>query len=129
MRPSSTAVSDFDEALVFERAQKAAHIAGIEAQFPAQSADVRPAGADLENHPRLAERPAAPQIALLQRADALGDEAVEAPNLIEPLAVHSLTIVRELRNASPWRDAGLGLTADAPFGDRVRGAQDRERHA
>ena len=88
-------VSDRDEALTFERAQQPAQIAGIEPETVAQFLQVRAPGAGLENEPRLGERPAAAQVAVRQRADALRHEAVEPANLLD-LSIHSLTLVREI---------------------------------
>ena len=55
---------------------------------------IRPIGADFEDEARLAERPAALEIAPLKRADAPRDRAVEASNPPNLIAVHSLTLVR-----------------------------------
>ena len=74
---------DFDQPLGGKRAQQAAEIAGIEAERGAQAARVGAGEADLEDQPRLAERPAAAEIALVERADAARDEAVEAADLLD----------------------------------------------
>ena len=86
---------DRDQALAFERPQEAAQIAGIEAEPGAQGFGVGALRADLEQDPRLAERPAALEIALIERADRLGDGAVEAANAADRLGIHSLTLVRD----------------------------------
>ena len=49
---------------------------------------------DFENEPRLRQRRASAQVIGLERADAPGDQTVEAPNLPELPFVHSLTLVR-----------------------------------
>jgi hypothetical protein len=40
------------------------------------------------------------EVAVLQRADMLGDDAVEATDLLYLVLIHSLTLVRYLRGAS-----------------------------
>jgi hypothetical protein len=45
---------------------------------------------------RLGERPLPGEEAVVERADALGDEAIEAADLVDGGRIHSLTFVREL---------------------------------
>ena len=97
---------DFDQPLGGKRAQQAAQIAGIEAERAAQAARVGAGEADLEDQPRLAERPAAAEIALVERADPAGDKAVEAADLLDSSVGHSLTLVRECGLASAWTSGG-----------------------
>jgi addiction module HigA family antidote len=52
-------------------------------------------GTDLEEHARLTQGPIATEKAVLQCSGALGDQAVEAPNLFDLLGPHSLTLVRD----------------------------------
>ena len=85
-RASPSPPDDFDQPLGGKRAQQAAQIAGIEAERGAQAARVGAGKADLEDQPRLAERPAAAEIALIERADAARDEAVEAADLLDRVA-------------------------------------------
>ena len=86
---------DDDEPVGGERREHAAQVAGVEPEPVPQRADVGALGADLPEHPRLAERPASGQERLVERAGALGDDAVEPPHLGYPLFHNSLTIVRE----------------------------------
>ena len=83
-----------------ERAQQPAQVAGVDAEPGAEHADVAALLADLPEHARLAERPVAGEEAVVERADALGDEAVEAAELLHHLVVHrrrvhSLILVRQ----------------------------------
>ena len=78
-----------------ERAQQAAEVAGVDAEPRAQHADVAAVLADLPQHARLAERAVPGEEAIVERADPLRDEAVEAPHLGDGLVVHSLILVRE----------------------------------
>ncbi len=93
-RASPLPLNDFDQPLGGKRAQQAAQIAGIEVERGAQAPRVGAGEADLEQQPRLAERPAAAEIALVERADAAGDEAIEAADLLDRSVGHSLTLVR-----------------------------------
>src|SRR5690606_6037167 len=73
-----------DEALGFEGAQQAAGVTGIKGELLAQAAHVDAAcaaRADLEQEARFTERTAALQVIVVQRADALGDGAIEAADL------------------------------------------------
>src|SRR5208282_3106836 len=92
-----------------------AHVAGIEAEPHAQRAQVRSFGSDLEDEARLAERPAALEIARLQRADAQRDRSVEAANLPNLIAIHSLTLVRVLCVARGTRGAAVPFPSHRPM--------------
>jgi hypothetical protein len=85
--------------LALERAQQAAQIARVEAERVAQRAHIGTADARLENQPRLAQWPAAAEVAPLERADALRDEAVEAADLLNLKGIYYLTLVREFEFA------------------------------
>src|SRR5208337_4712279 len=104
----------FDESLARQGLQHPAHVAGVEAEPHAQHAHVRPFGSNLEDKARLAERPAAREIARLQRADAQRDPAVEAANPPHLIAVHSLTLVRFLMLASGMGRRGIALPSASP---------------
>ena len=95
---------DRDQALRLERLDETAEIARIEPEPHAEGAEIDAVGADFENEPRLRQRPASAQVVGLERADAPGDQTVEAPNLPE-LALHSLTLVRHRPISSLARTA------------------------
>ena len=82
------------EPLPFERSQEPADITGIERQPRAQLPHLRPLAADFVQQPRLAERAAAIEKAVVERADPLGHRTVEAANSPHLIGVHYLTIVR-----------------------------------
>ena len=99
----SPAPGDFDQPLCGQRAQQAAQIAGIEPERGAQTAHFRAGEAGLEDQPRLAERPAAAEIAVVEGADAARDKPIEAADLLDRGVGHSLTLVREWVFASAAR--------------------------
>ena len=61
------------EAIVFERPQQPADVAGIQVEACAQRANVAPVGADLPQQSRRADRPAAGQVLIVQDPDSLRD--------------------------------------------------------
>ena len=89
------AVLDHDQPFRFQRAQQPARVAGVESQPPAQVTDVGAVGTDLPQQARLAQRPAAVEVALVQGAHPLRDGAVEAAHARDRLGVHCLTLVKE----------------------------------
>ena len=70
-----------DEALRLEGLDQPGDVGRIETEPPAEVPEIGAVGADLEEQPRLAERAVAPQKVIVQRPDALGDEAVEPADL------------------------------------------------
>ena len=66
-------------------------------EAPPQLAYLGPAPADLPEETSLSERAVRREIPVLERADALGDEPVEAPHAANVGVPHSLTRVREYR--------------------------------
>jgi hypothetical protein len=70
-----------DQPLRRQRLREAAQVTRVEPQPCTQLAQVCAALADLEQHPRLAERPIAAKEVVVERSRALGDEAVEAADL------------------------------------------------
>ena len=88
--PSVVAIAfDCDQPLVLERLEQSADIARIQPEPLAQRAYVASDRADLEKKARLAERPAAAEIALVQRAGAQRDCAVEAAHLFQERSIHN----------------------------------------
>jgi hypothetical protein len=73
--------------------EEPAEIARIEPESRPQRPEVDAGGPDFENEPRLRQRPAPVQVIGFERADAAGDETVEAANLGELALVYSLTLV------------------------------------
>src|SRR4051794_287597 len=107
-----------DEILALERPQEPAGIAGVEPEPLAQLPEIGAPRADLIEDPRLAERAAAVKIAVLEGADALRDDAVEAADLLNLVWSHSLTLVRDrgwrkLRRRN-GRNAGRGAYVPSP---------------
>ncbi len=85
---------DDDQPRGLERAQQPARIPGIHAQPAAELAHLGAVGADLPQHARLSDGPAATEELLVERAHALGDHAIEGAHARHHRAAHSLTIVR-----------------------------------
>jgi hypothetical protein len=77
-----------------ERAEQPAGVAGVQVEAVAERPYLAALGADLPEHPGLAERPVAGEEAVTQRTDSLGYGPVEAPHLLDARRVHSLTLVR-----------------------------------
>ena len=80
--------SDDHEPVALERAQHSAQVAGVEVQAATQRPHLTVAPADLPEHSRLAERPAPPEVGVVQRAHPLGHGAIEAPNLGNEVVSH-----------------------------------------
>jgi hypothetical protein len=76
--------------LAFERSQYPADVSRIEAEPPAQISHVGPNGSNLPEQPRLTERARSSEKMILERANSLGDDAVEAPDLIDSWVRHDL---------------------------------------
>src|SRR5258708_37998516 len=70
---------------------------GVEAGPWSQPPNVGAVRADLPQQARLTERAVAGQERVVERADPLRDDPVEAPDPADHVRVHSLTIVREMR--------------------------------
>jgi hypothetical protein len=70
-------------------------VSGVEAEPSSEGPHGAPFGPDLPQHAVLAERPVPLQIAVVERSDALGHDPVEAPDLIDERAGHSLILVRD----------------------------------
>ena len=101
---ASTVPSAFrhrDQSLCRQGLEQAAEITGIESELAAKRAEIDAVGPDLEQKPRLRQRPAPAQVVDLERADALGHGAVEAADLQQLVLVHSLTLVRYLSAFKP----------------------------
>ena len=100
--------------------EETAEIARIEPKSRPQRPEVDAGGPDFENKSRLRQRPASAQVIGFERADASGDETVEAANLGELALVHSLTLVSNLWFASFGVGAGAAVepTAAPPEGRR-----------
>ena len=79
------AAPDADEPVALEGAQQPTEVPRVQVEPRAEGADVAAVLADLPEHPGLAERAVAGQVVVVQRADALGDGPVEAPDLLELL--------------------------------------------
>ena len=58
-------------------------MAGVEAEPRPERAHLTALGSDLPQDPILAERPVAAEVPIVERAGALGDDPVEAPDLID----------------------------------------------
>jgi len=97
---------DRDQAVGLQRPQQPAEIARVEPQPRAQLAYLAALLADLPQDARLPERPTAAEEALVERAGALGDRAVEAADVGDQLRVDSLTLVRELWARHPEAQIG-----------------------
>ena len=77
---------DHDQALGLERPQQPARVAGIHPQALPQIPHLGPAGADLPQEARLAQRTATAEELLVERTHALRHRAVEAPHPTDELA-------------------------------------------
>src|SRR5207247_8090693 len=78
-----------------EGAEQAAEIARVEVEPGPQAPYVAPVDADLPEQTRLSQRPVPREIAIVEGADALGDQPVEAAHLADSHVEHSLILVRE----------------------------------
>jgi hypothetical protein len=81
--------------LLLERAHQPGGVAGIQPELGPQGSHVLAEATDLVDQTCLAERPAHPQEVLGERADALRESAIEAPDGLQVGMSHSLTIVKE----------------------------------
>ena len=90
----SGSLAHTNQPLLLERLNQTGDIAGIETQALAEVAEVRSVGPDLVEQARSAERPAAAQEVIVERADPLGDEAVELPDPRDLVGLHHLTLVK-----------------------------------
>ena len=94
-RRSSVAGLDRDEPGGLEGAEQAAEVARVEAEPGPQAPHVAAGGTDLPQQARLAQRPVPGEVVVLERADPLRDEPVEAAHLADSRVEHSLILVRE----------------------------------
>ena len=92
---------DGDHACRLERAQQAADIPGVQPELRPKRADISLAVPEFPEEPRLAERPVACQEAIVESADTLRDDAVEAAHLRDHRVIHSLTVVRGITERNP----------------------------
>ena len=83
-----------DQPVALERLQEPAQVAGVEVEPRAQVAQVGARLPDLPEHARLAERPVAREVVVVERSDPLRHEPVEAPDASDGLGGHSLILVR-----------------------------------
>ena len=80
-RPGS---APFARVRVFERAQQPAELSGSRARAATSAPVPRSPSVPISHSTRvLPERPAAAEVAVVERADALGHNPVEAPDLID----------------------------------------------
>jgi len=83
-----------DQPFLNKSLDKTADISGVEPKLAAQLAQIRAALPDLEQEPRGTKGAAAAQEMIVERADPLGDEAVELPDLGDLVGAHCLTLVK-----------------------------------
>ena len=76
-------------------------MAGVEAEPRPERAHLAALGSDLPQDPILAERPVAAEVTIVERTGALGDDPVEAPDLID----------ERVGSAPGSPGSGLGLAA------------------
>src|SRR5882672_11877874 len=69
----------------------------VQAKTGAQQPHLRPSRLNFPQQARQPQRASTRKIGIVQRADSLSNDAVEAPNQINLILLHSLTIVREWR--------------------------------
>jgi hypothetical protein len=69
--------ADPHQPLILQRAQEPAEVSRVQAEAAAQIPDGCSASSDLEEEPRLGQRPGLPQVAVGEFADDAGVEAVE----------------------------------------------------
>ena len=90
-----------------------AEIARVEPEARPEGADVGAVGTDLPEHARLAERPPAREERLVERADALGHDAVEPPYLGD-LLVRDFSDLSQRNAAAQARDTRRCETPEPP---------------
>src|SRR2546425_1278871 len=83
-----------DQPFLNKSLDKTADISGVEPKPAAQLAQIRAALPDLEQEPRATKGAAAAQEMIVERADPLGDEAVELPDLGDLVGAHCLPLVK-----------------------------------
>jgi len=87
--------AQLDETCPRERLHDPAQVSGVETEAGSQVPEIGASRPDLEEHARLAKRAIAAEELVVERASALRDEAVEAPDLGDVLGLHCLTLVRQ----------------------------------
>jgi hypothetical protein len=115
--------AQLDEAGDRELLHDPTEISGIETKAGSEISEIRATRPDLEQDPRLSEWAIAAEEVVVQRACALGDEAVKAPDVGYMLGLHCLTLVRQcwLRQGSPIAYVIVSLDgrlAASPGGER-----------
>jgi len=101
-----------NQPLPLQRLENAIEARGLDAEPGAERRELGAVRADLPQDPSLAHRPPAPEKAILERADAFGDDAVEAADPIDHYRVHGRIDARyqgsvRLVNARPLSAAGV----------------------
>src|SRR5262249_8392137 len=86
---------DHDEPRRLERAEGAADVARVEAEPGAEQPHVAAVPPELPEEPGRAQRAVAREVTVVEGADALRDEPVEAAHLADRARIDSLILVRE----------------------------------
>src|ERR1035437_1183174 len=103
-----------------KRSEEPAEIARIEPEPDAKRPHVTALGADLPEDPRLAKRMRPSQVSLVECPDVLRDDAIEPPHLVYHRSLHSLTLVRDIREIKLSRSSGeRGAPIGAPPSGRL----------
>src|SRR5207244_1516622 len=93
------------QAFSCQRFGETTDVSGVEPEVPAQIAEVRALRTDLVQQARRAERAVASEEVIVERADPLRDEPVEAPHLGDLVGRHCLTVVKYI-----WRCVNAAVT-------------------
>lgn len=86
---------DLDHAGGLQRAQQPAQVPRVQPEAGPQASHLAALTTDFPQQPGLAERAPAAQEPIVQCPDLLGDNTVEAPDLIHHGIAHLLTVVRD----------------------------------
>src|SRR4029077_779628 len=87
--------TDGDEPSRFQGSQQSDHVAGVDLQLSAKRPHVTPFGPDLPEQARFAKGAIPREKPVVERPNALRDDAVEPPDPRDHLCGHSLTLVRD----------------------------------
>src|SRR5437667_6375753 len=90
----AAALTEPYQAFSRQRLGETTDVAGVEPNAPAQVAELRALPTDLVEQARRAQRAVAAEKVVVERADPLGDEPVEAPHLGNLVGQHYLTVVK-----------------------------------
>src|SRR5438067_5996096 len=131
----AAALTEPHQAFSRQRLGETTDVAGVEPKAPAQLAELRALPTDLVEQARRAQRAVAAEKVVVERADPLGDEPVEAPHLGNLVGQHCLTVVKYTGGGQrggiicSCRGIPAGIVCCiGPMAHGARGPHRRDRH-